>query len=351
MSAPGAAMATGPCLEVLEPGLLATIQDAGRPALGGLGITPGGAADRHSLAVANALLGNAPGDAALELTLAGSRLGALRPVTVAVAGADLGAVVEPTGEIVAPGRTIALRAGDVLAFARAPGGASPAAAPGTTGVPGCRAVVAVPGGIDVPVVLGARATALGAGFGGLEGRPLRAGDRLTARDPGLERPPARWTGPVTDPAAGPVRVLPGPAATGPTGADLATLLAAHAWTVAPASDRIGLRLAGPPLPASPAALASHGVLAGTVQLPPDGLPIILLADHQPTGGYPVVGVVASVDRPRLGQLAPGMSVAFELVDEAAARRLAATHRAAVARALAQLREAETWDALWRGAGG
>jgi allophanate hydrolase subunit 2 len=121
--------------------------------------------------------------------------------------------------------------------------------------------------------------------------------------------------------------------------------------VSPASDRIGLRLVGDPLPAGAGDLASLGVLAGAVQLPPDGRPIVLIADHQPTGGYPVIAVVASVDRPRLGQLAPGAEVAFERIDEATARRLAADRRGAVRAALDHLHEATAWDALWRGAGG
>jgi biotin-dependent carboxylase-like uncharacterized protein len=344
MGAPGTtAPADRACLEVLDPGLLATVQDAGRPGLGALGITAGGAADPHALLVANALLGNAPGDAVIELTLAGASLLALRPVTIAVAGADLGARVRETRVRVAPGGTLDLREGQTLTVTGARGGAAR----------GCRAYLAVPGGIDVPVVLGSRATALGAGFGGFGGRALEVGDRLAAGGATLERPPAHWTGPIADPGAGPLRVLPGPAASGPGAGtpDRAAGLAGRTWTVSPASDRIGLRLDGEALPAGSAPLASHGVLAGAIQLPPDGRPIVLLADHQPTGGYPVIALVAAVDRLRLGQLAPGDAVAFEVVDEAAARRLAATWRAAVGAGVEHLREAASWDALWRSAGG
>lgn len=339
------------CLEILDPGLLTTVQDLGRPGLGALGITPGGAADPHSLIVANLLLGNPPGAAALEVTLAGVRLRARHPLTLAIAGADLGAHVVDTGEPVAAGRTVHLREGQALAFDGRPSG----------GPGGCRAYIAIPGGVDVPPVLGSRATALGATFGGYAGRALDTGDLVAAATssargatagPGfLDRPPAHWTGPVTDPAAGPIRVLPGPAAQDAAGHVALEGLARQPWTVSPASDRIGLRLAGSAPAADAGGLPSHGVIAGTVQLPPDGRPIVLLADHQPTGGYPVIAVVASADRPRLGQLAPGADVAFRVVDEAQARRLAAAWREATDAAVEHLREAQAWDALWRGAGG
>lgn len=332
-------MSAGAVLEVVEPGLLTTVQDAGRPGLGAQGITAGGAADPHSLAVANALLANPPGAAALELTLAGGALRALRHLTLAIAGADLGARVLETDEGVAPGRTVVLREGETLAFGTAPPGG------------GCRAYLALPGGVGVRPVLGSRSTALGAGFGGFGGRPLREGDRLAVLGPGLDRPAAHWTGPVTEPGVGPLRVLSGPHGASEAGGGLAARLASRAWTVSPTSDRTGLRLVGEPLAAGTGSLASHGVVAGAVQLPPDGRPIVLLADHQPTGGYPVVAVVARVDRPRLGQLAPGDGLRFELVEEAEARRLDAGRRSTVDAALDHLREAAAWEALWRGAGG
>jgi allophanate hydrolase subunit 2 len=252
---------------------------------------------------------------------------------------------------------VRLAPGEALAFE---GRARPA--PGRRA--GCRAYLALPGGIDVPVVLGGRGTALGAGFGGIEGRALRPGDMLAAAarprggsDPGLLRSPARWPGPMPSLRDAPLRVLPGPhAAHADPGnrRDPAAFvaLAAGRWTVAPASDRIGVRLSGDPLPGSRSVeLASHGVIAGAVQVPPDGRPIILLADHQPTGGYPVVAVVIGVDRPGLGQLAPGDRVVFAIVDEAAARTASARRREARERAITTLHEAAAWDDLWHGAGG
>jgi len=341
-----------PALEVLEPGLLASVQDGGRPGLAALGITRGGAADPDALAIANLLLGNDPCAAALELTLAGAAVRARDPLTLALAGADLGARIRETGRAVAPGSTIRLGAGETLAFE---GGARPV----TGRRSGCRAYVALPGGIDVPVVLGGRGTALGAGFGGIEGRGLRAGDVLGTparsgagtHDPAPIRSDLRWPGPMPSLDDAPLRLLPGPHA-GSLGPGALEALATKRWTIDPASDRIGVRLAGEPLPGAGAIeLASHGVLAGTVQVPPDGRPIVLLVDHQPTGGYPVVAVVIAADRAAIGQLAPGDIVTFEIVDEATARAAGASRSAARAAALAALHEAATWDALWHGAGG
>lgn len=329
-------------LEVVEPGLLLTVQDGGRPGLAGEGVTRGGAADTWSLAVANALVGNGPDAAALEATLLGPTLRALVTVTVGLAG-TMAARVEARRGRIEPGSSVTLRAGETLVL-------EPAA-------DGARAYLAILGGIDVPSVLGSRSTALGAGFGGLDGRALRPGDRLAARtEPGATpvRGPARWPGParpvaVTTPA--PLRVLPGPHAL-ELGPDALGALLATAWTVSPTSNRVGLRLHGPALPAEASGdLASHGVVAGAVQVPPDRRPIVLGVDHQPTGGYPVVAVVITADLPRLGQLAPGAQVAFARVTPLDARAALADADAVVRDALVHLREDARWDDLAGHAGG
>jgi allophanate hydrolase subunit 2 len=204
----------------------------------------------------------------------------------------------------------------------------------------------------VPLVLGSRSTALGAGFGGLDGRALRAGDRLAAAEDRMIAH-AHWPGvPAPDPVAPhrPLRVLPGPhgAELGP---EVFDAFLATAWTVSTTSDRVGLRLDGDPVPdPPPAELASHGVIAGTIQLPPDRRPIVLLVDHQPTGGYPVIGVVITADLDRLGQLAPGAAVSFERTTPEEARAAIEAQDDSFADALAQLRDAARWDDLWRGAG-
>jgi 5-oxoprolinase (ATP-hydrolysing) subunit C len=341
-------------LEVLRAGVLSTVQDRGRPDLGALGIAPGGAADPWSMAVANRLLGNGPDAAVLEMTLAGPALRAERPMVVAIAGADLGAVLAAGGQPVRPGSTVLLAAGDVLDF---PG---PAAR-------GARAYLAVPGGIDVPIVLGSRSTALGAGFGGVEGRALRTGDRLVACGAQGERASsamadhhartARWPGPLHAAGADPnlpdplaVRVLPGPHVT-PGSEPLAALRDGH-WTVSVTGDRTGLRLAGGLLPGDfTGELASLGVTWGAVQVPPDGAPIVLLTDHQPTGGYPVLAVVIVADRPRLAQLRPGDPLRFVPSNPRAAVDALRIQRAIFAEMDRRLHDDARWEELWRSAGG
>ncbi len=321
-------------IEVVEPGFLTTVQDGGRPDWTHLGVPVGGACDPWSLAVANLLVGNAPGAATLEMTIVGPTLDIHEDVVAAVAGANLGGP--------RPGRAIRLRAGERLAF---PGSAST--------VEGARAYLAIAGGIDVPEVLGSRSTGLGAGLGGYEGRALRAGDVLHIGDgrPGVggdavwpmtDREPQA---PGTEPA---LRVVRGPAA---GGGRLAALLADR-WTVAAGSDRVGIRLEGPPITAfDVGAVLSHGVTFGAIQLPPDGAPIVLLADGQTTGGYPVPAIVITADRPRLGQLRPGVAVAFEEVSLDVARAALLGQAAALEKGAAIVREAAGWDELWQAAGG
>ncbi len=327
-------------LEVLEAGVLSSIQDAGRPDWTHLGVPIGGACDPWSLAVANLLVGNDAGAAAAEMTLVGGTFAVRAPITIGLAGADLGGIVRESGRPLAPGRTHRLEAGSTIAF---PGDADPAARIGV------RAYLALPGGVDVPQILGSASTALGAGFGGMDGRRLRAGDLLRAVMAGDPDPDAAWLALADEPLAAaetdPLRLLPGPAA------GLEAIVATE-WAVGAASDRVGLRLEGPPLPATESGeLLSHGVVTGAIQLPPGGSPIILLADHQTTGGYPIAAVVITADHPRLGQLRPGARVRFAATTIDDARLALAHQRDALARGVAALRAGSAWDALWRSAGG
>lgn len=327
-------------LEVLEPGLLTTVQDAGRPDWAHLGVPLGGAADPWSLAVANLLAGADAGAAALEMTIIGPTLGVREPVTIGLAGADLGGIVRETGRRLLPGRTSTLEANTTIAF---PGGAT-----------GARAYLAVPGGIDVPAVLGSASTLLSAGFGGVEGRALRAGDVLRAAAPAGPLADRAWPWIDGDPVAdlsttvGPriLRMVPGPA-------DGADVLLAGGWQVRPDSDRVGIRLeriGGGDLPTASGGLLTHGVVRGAVQLPPGGVPMILLADHQTTGGYPVAAVVAIADLPRLGQLRPGDHVRFSAVSIEQARDAWLQQGEVFARGEAALSGESEWDDLWRSAG-
>jgi biotin-dependent carboxylase-like uncharacterized protein len=341
-------------LEVLDGGLLSTVQDAGRLDWGHVGVPESGAADPWSRSVANLLVGNDPAAALVELTLVGGTFAALKPTTIGLAGADLGARIRG-GRWLATWRSHRLAAGDIVDL---PGRQTDDAATGRPGHrwTGCRAYLAIPGGIDVPVLLGSRSTCLPGGFGGLEGRPLQAGDRIGA-DPGADvtgtiaRSEQIWpTDSEREPPDGRVvlRVL------GPEDPALDAVLAGH-WVVGSAADRVGIRLD----PADDAALpvehgretVSQGVPWGTIQLPPDGHPIVLGPDHGTTGGYRVLGSVITADRPFLGQLAPGTALRVERTTRPDAISTLRRQHDALAAGAATLRDALAWDALAGEAGG
>lgn len=306
-------------IEVLAPGLSTTVQDRGRPGWGALGVGVGGAADAYSLAVANLLVGNPPGTAALEISLAGPQLRFAKGARVALTGAEIEA---NCGGRPLPGwRGIDLPADAQLSL----GGCRR----------GARAYLAVRGGIAVAEVLGSRSTDLRGGFGGLEGRALRAGDLLplgatSGSDPEILRIDPRWVNPRPDLdlAAPPVlRFLAGNDAL----AEPAALTRAD-WQVATSSNRQGLRLGGPALRAASAAeRISEPVLPGTIQLPPDGQPILLGVDAQTVGGYPRIGHLIRADWPRLAQLRPGDRLRLQPVDSAAAQLAWRAQQARLAR--------------------
>jgi 5-oxoprolinase (ATP-hydrolysing) subunit C len=333
-------------LEVLEPGFLSTVQDGGRPAFTDLGVPVGGACDRWSLAVANLLLANPPDAAALEVTLSGPELRVLRRCVIGLAGADLGAHVVDEGRQIAPGTAHLVHAGTRIAFGAGGGG------PGSGGGPegGARAYLAVAGGIDVPPILGSRGTSLGGGFGGLDGRPLRHGDRIVGKRPDdVAAAGRRWPGRVamTLPA-GSIRLLPAPPTLARPVAGAFEALLGSRWRVAPASDRMGLRLEGRALPANlrtAGALPSRGVIPGAVQVPPGGAPIVLLMDAQTVGGYPVAGVVPTVDLPILGQLRPGAGFRFLATTLTDARAAQLAQRRDLAEAARLLANTEDWYAV------
>lgn len=295
-------------IEVLRPGLLTTVQDAGRPGFQDQGVPVGGAADPVALRIANLLVGNPPDAAGLEMTLAGPRIHFARDALIALAGAAMPATTG--GGEIGFWRPVWVGAGETLDL-----GAARA---------GCRAYLAFAGGIDVPVVLGGRGTYLPARFGGLEGRALRAGDRLPLGEPGARSAALRavleargeapwWIGPDALPAYGAdplLHLIPG-THTGALTAGARALLFTERFRVGPNSDRMGCRLNGPQLAFSaPMELSSEGVAPGTVQLPPGGSPIVLMADGGTTGGYPRIGHVATADLPLLAQLRPGDSLRF-----------------------------------------
>lgn len=278
-------------LTVLAPGPLATVQDAGRCGWASIGVTRSGFADRPAAGLANRLVGNDPGAAAIEATAGGLRVRAERALLVAVTGAPAPLTVD--GRPAPLNGPLGLAPGAVLAL----------------GIPpvGLRTYLAVRGGVDVPPVLGSRSTDT---LSGLGPGPLRSGDVLAVGPP----PPGQPTvdvAPVAPPSSAPLlRVLPGPRRDWLAPEAWAALTAA-AWTVTADSDRVGLRLAGPRLHrARDGELPSEGLVPGAVQVPPDGAPVLFLADHPVTGGYPVLAVVVTADLAGAAQLRPGDAVRF-----------------------------------------
>jgi len=303
-------------LSCLAAGLLTTLQDLGRVGYQHQGIPVSGALDPVSLSAANLLVGNPSATAALEIAYQGPRLVVeADSVRLACAGAAAPIELVTAAEGGRPRRlemltSARLERGDQIrigAFA---------------GV----LYLAAEGGFDVPAVLGSRSTLVRAGIGGLNGRPLQAGDRLPlCRSQACDAEEVRLSAfDLTPPAS--FRIILGPQDDYFTPEALG-LITQTSYTVTPASDRMGMRLAGPRLEHSRGYnIVSDGIAPGSVQVPGNGLPIVLLADRQTTGGYPKIATVISADLPALGRLTPGATVRFRLVGieeaEAARRQLA-----------------------------
>ena len=312
-------------LRILRSGLLTTVQDLGRFGYQQDGIIVSGAADAGALRVANLLVGNDEHAAGLEITLLGPKIRFESDHLIALTGAHLSPSIN--GQPVGCNRAVWVAAGAELAFGAA--------------VAGCRAYLAVAGGVAVPLVLGSRATYLRAGFGGLHGRALRAGDELPIGEPSAlslriqqslpeSRPAqpwtqARWT---PDPALCPklqrnpiIRALPGPEY-GQFSAQSQRDFWQQPFIVTTEADRMGYRLQGPNLERLvQAELLSSAVTFGTVQVPTAGQAIVLLADHQTTGGYPRIAQVITADFSVLAQLRPGQEFRFLEVTLAEAQAL------------------------------
>ena len=313
---------SGPAWRVLRPGALTTVQDRGRHGWRHLGVGRAGALDPDLAALANRLVGNAPDAAVLELTLSGPTLALPAPARIALCGAAVEAHFEAADgarHALPGGRPLALPAG-VLRLGALRGD--------------LRAWLAVAGGFDVPVVLGSRSTDLRGGFGGLDGRALREGDALpighapgdaVAAGASAPQAPGWWIDLDADvPRTAPIRVAP-------ACADAAAALDGSRWTIDPRSDRQGLRCAGDPLTVTSPEQVSAAVAPGTVQLPPDGHPIVLLADAQTVGGYPRLGHVVAADLARLAQLRAGDALRFVAVSQAQAQAALRQRAARIAR--------------------
>lgn len=311
---------SSPFIEVIKPGTLTTVQDLGRRGFAALGVGSGGALDPWAAAVANLAVGNAPEAPLFECTYVGPILRFSSDTVVSALGAEC--VGLP------PGRPIAVKAGQVLDCSALTRGA--------------RLYLAVAGGLRVPVLLGGAGTAVGARFGGFDGRPLAAGDRLACGTGAGIACNVTWrlASPVPAPARKEsieVRLIPGLDWSvifkrfGPGGG--ARAVESRRFQLSAKSDRMGLRLGGEPflVPGGAGEQTSRPVVPGTVQLPPDGLPIVLMAEGQTIGGYPQLGQVASVDLPKLAQARPGAEIVFKLTEVSAAQQARLRVAADVAR--------------------
>jgi biotin-dependent carboxylase-like uncharacterized protein len=272
-----------------------TVQDFGRTACREVGVPRCGAMDRLSLAAANAVLGNDLGDAALEWALGGGSIRFDERCSFAIGGASVEASL--SGQPVESYAVVSAAAGDVLEIRAFRSGRF--------------LYVAFEGGLNTETVLGSRSTYLPAHFGGIDGRIIRAGDVLPLGSERRARP--GFSAPIElrpEHSRRQLRVIAGPQWQLFSEADK-TLFFGQAYSVSRASDRMGYRLEGNSLSASLGLLASEAVCEGAIQVPPGGLPIVLMSDSPTIGGYPKIGVVASTDIPILAQLTPGETFRFE----------------------------------------
>ena len=295
-------------ITIVSPGPLSLVQDMGRTGYQRYGVSVSGAMDHEALLVGNLLVGNEPAAAAVEVTFGGAEFLFDQETVFALAGADLGATLDGTQlpvweSFVAP-------RGAELRF-DAP-------------VSGLRAYLCCAGGIATELVLGSRSTHVGSRLGGLSGGPLRAGDVLPLGEAGDAAPGRRLPDSLRPPNGHDitVRIIPGPQVDAFTDAGLETFFSSG-YTVTDRSDRQGVRLDGPKIQAKDSRydIVSDAVPLGAVQVPGDGMPIVLLADRQTTGGYVKIGVVATVDLPLMAQAQPGSTVNFQRVAGSDARNL------------------------------
>jgi biotin-dependent carboxylase-like uncharacterized protein len=303
-----------PCLHIIRPGLLTTVQDLGRFGYQNLGIAVAGALDPIGLRAANALVGNALGAGALELLYIGPTIAVeADDLRMAFAGANAAIEILPDvtaarGRRVEAMRSIRLRRGEIVRIGSLSEGAV--------------LYVAVEGGFDIEPTLGSVSTDIRGGIGGWHGRALIAGDRLPLRLMGAtDRDECRIEGlDLTPPSA--VRAIAGPQSDYFTESEIAAFFASE-YTVGPGSNRMGMRLEGRPIAhARGYNITSDAIAPGSIQVPGNGQPIVLLADRQTIGGYPKIATVISADLPALGRLPIGAKIRFEqvMIEEAQGMR-------------------------------
>jgi len=292
---------------VLMPGPFMTVQDKGRFGYQQMGIPISGALDPFAFRVANMLVGNPAESAVLEITVVGPQLAVLREVDVALTGAEMG--FEVNHDSVECWKTIRVKPGDVINIQQVKSG--------------CRAYLAVTGGIDVPVVMGSCSTYVSGKLGGYKGRPLKKGDILQRREGSLLNKPRllskSWVPHYPEDVL--LRAIPGPQ-DGFFDEGMETFFQSKFMLTAKA-DRMGYRLEGPPIQLKekmPKSIISEPTMPGGVQIPADGQPIILLAE-QTVGGYTKIATVISPDLSRVAQAIPGDTIQFEQLSLLTAHRL------------------------------
>jgi biotin-dependent carboxylase-like uncharacterized protein len=297
-------------LVVRDCGPMSSLQDSGRVGWRRFGVSASGAMDRLSQAHANVLVGNDPGAATIEMTLLGGTFEAAEgPVRIAVSGASAKVTVD--GRLIAAGSSAMLRAGEAVTVG-----------PSHTGV---FIYLAVAGGFEIDPMLGSLSLHPRAGIGGIGGRPLRAGDELPIAGPSPSGPELTVGPPSLEPDAS-IRVVLGPQDDHFGENAIATFLSA-AYSVSPEADRMGYRLAGTTIPHLRGFnIVSDGIVPGSVQVPGSGVPIVMMADHQTTGGYPKIATVITPDLRVIAQRRPGDSVRFAAVSVEEAHELARAHR-------------------------
>lgn len=297
-------------IRVLQPGLLSTVQDLGRWGYQEQGMVVAGAMDPISLQIANILVGNPRGEACLEMTLLGPKLEFTIDAVIAMTGADMGAKLN--GTPLEGWRQVMVKAGSILEIGTAENG--------------CRTYLAVAGGFDLPSVMGSASTYLRGHLGGFQGRALIKDDLLPLRQSETQsevKLPWFFAQPLYS-RTSQVRVVRGPQAEMFTEEGLATFFGSE-YEVTPTSDRMGYRLKGAMVTHQQGSdIISDGIAFGAIQVPADGMPIILMADRQTTGGYAKIGTVISIDLPIVAQSKPGDRLTFVevSVEEAQAQYLA-----------------------------
>ena len=309
-------------LHVLQPGLLTTVQDLGRFGFQRFGMPVSGAMDTTALRFANRLVRNPDHAAALEITIKGPKLQFETNAVIAITGGDLSPSVE--GTPVHNWVALHVQRGNTLTFGQRRAGA--------------RAYVAIAGGLDSPMVLGSRSTHIRSRTGGIDGRVLMKGDKLIGGQPakGSEKLVGNEVPASLRPAYNPnptLRAVLGPQADHFV-PEAVEVLVSNRFAVSPQSDRMGYRLVGPRLVhAGPPDIVSDATAFGALQVPANQQPILLMADRQTTGGYPKIAVVISADLPLAGQLMPGDTVGFRLVDLSEAQAVTRAVRQQIDKAL------------------